>query len=92
MMSEPICNRCVHHDICDAYTGEDTITFFPYNEDCTYFDDVRNYQRSCNKLRCEVKDCINNVNGYCDTDSYVTIQEDGTCDSMLIRSGDKEDE
>ena len=37
-------------------------------------------------MRCEVKDCINNLNGYCDIDSYVTIQDDGTCDSMFINS------
>ena len=43
-------------------------------------------------MRCEVKDCINNVNGYCDTENYITIQEDGSCDSMVVPLGDKEDE
>ena len=36
-MAEAICKRCIHHDICDAYTGEETVTFFPYNEDCKHF-------------------------------------------------------
>ena len=44
-MAEAICKRCIHHDICDSYSGEEIITFFPYNEDCEYFDDVKNYSK-----------------------------------------------
>ena len=36
-MAEPICKRCIHHDICESYSDFDIITFFPYNEDCEYF-------------------------------------------------------
>lgn len=43
-------------------------------------------------MYCNVNDCKNNTNGYCDIANYIIIQEDGTCDSMLITSGDKEDE
>ena len=42
-MAEAICKRCIHHDICDAYTGEETVNFFPYNKDCDYFDDKSDY-------------------------------------------------
>ena len=42
MMAEYIereahCKRCIHHDICDSYSGFDVVTFFPHNEDCEYF-------------------------------------------------------
>ena len=38
-MAEAICKRCIHHDVCDSYSGFDIVTFFPYNEDCEYFKD-----------------------------------------------------
>ena len=52
-MAEPICKRCIHHDICGAYTGEETITFFPYNEDCEHFE---NKADVVEVVRC--KDCL----------------------------------
>lgn len=42
-MAEAICKRCIHHDICDAYTGEETVNFFPYNEDCKHFKSRNDY-------------------------------------------------
>ena len=42
-MPEAICKRCIHHDICDSYSGFDIVTFFPYNEDCEYFKSRQDY-------------------------------------------------
>lgn len=39
-MSKPFCENCIHHDICDSYSGLDIVTFFPHNEDCEYFKDA----------------------------------------------------
>ena len=50
MMAEAICKRCIHHDICDSYSGFDIVTFFPYNEDCEYFksrDDYAEVRHGC---------------------------------------------
>lgn len=33
---------------------------------------------------CEVRRCINNKEGYCSVDSYVEIEENGTCSEMCI--------
>ena len=43
-------------------------------------------------MYCRVNGCKNNNDGYCEIASYIIIQEDGTCDNMLIISEDKEDE
>lgn len=36
-MSDAHCKKCIHHDICESYSGLDIVTFFPHNEDCEYF-------------------------------------------------------
>lgn len=35
-------------------------------------------------MRCKVCNCVNNDNGYCCIDDYVTIEEDGTCSELII--------
>lgn len=43
-------------------------------------------------MYCRVSGCKNNNDGYCEIASYIIIQEDGTCDNMIILQGDKEEE
>lgn len=43
-------------------------------------------------MRCYAYNCRNNDDGYCEIDSYITITEDGECDSMLecIKENEKQ--
>lgn len=41
-------------------------------------------------MRCDCVKCENNEDGYCETGSYVRIDENGFCESMLISSDVKE--
>ena len=43
-------------------------------------------------MYCRVNGCKNNNDGYCEIASYIIIQEDSSCDSMVVPLGDKEDE
>lgn len=42
-------------------------------------------------MRCEVLRCMNNKDGYCPLDSYIQIEEDGTCSKMHIALEDLEE-
>lgn len=35
-------------------------------------------------MRCAVKNCLSNEDGYCMDSSYVSIDENGECDQMTI--------
>lgn len=35
-------------------------------------------------MRCAVKNCLSNGEGYCIDSSYVSIDENGECDQMTI--------
>lgn len=37
-------------------------------------------------VRCRVRNCIENDNGYCMCSSYVEIDEDGTCSEITTKS------
>lgn len=39
-------------------------------------------------MRCEVDSCINNSEGYCTCESYISINKDGECDSLEFRTID----
>lgn len=41
-------------------------------------------------MYCKVLKCENNEDGYCCNLNYLTINEDGNCDSMLILSNETE--
>ena len=44
-------------------------------------------------MYCNVKGCKNNSNGYCEIMNYVTINEAGECDDMvIINNQENEDE
>lgn len=34
---------------------------------------------------CDVTDCINNADGYCEIENYIRIDEYGKCDSIEVR-------
>lgn len=36
-MNDAHCKKCIHHDICESYSGLEIITFFPHNKDCKDF-------------------------------------------------------
>ena len=36
-------------------------------------------------MYCSVKGCINNMNGYCDSLNYISIDENGQCEDMIVR-------
>ena len=40
-------------------------------------------------MRCACKGCMYNENGYCVDSSYVSIDENGECDSMVIVSANE---
>ena len=43
-------------------------------------------------MRCAVKNCLSNEDGYCMDSSYVSIDENGECDQMtIIEAEEKED-
>lgn len=43
-------------------------------------------------MRCAVKNCLSNEDGYCMDSSYVSIDENGECDQMtIIEAKEKED-
>lgn len=43
-------------------------------------------------MRCAVKNCLSNEDGYCMDSSYVSIDENGECDQMpIIEADNKED-
>lgn len=43
-------------------------------------------------MRCEVLNCMSNEDGYCPLDSYIRIEEDGTCSEMHILIEEDENE
>lgn len=42
-------------------------------------------------MYCEVRDCVSNMDGTCSNDLYVSIDADGTCDSINIKSKDSDE-
>lgn len=41
-------------------------------------------------MTCYVYQCENNEQGECSCQNYITIQKDGTCDSMLVKETNNE--
>lgn len=41
-------------------------------------------------MRCDCKKCISNEDGYCLDSSYVTIDENGECNQMVIIEAEEE--
>ena len=42
-------------------------------------------------MRCAVRNCLSNEDGYCIDSSYVSIDENGECDLIVIREEEEID-
>ncbi len=73
------------------FTGHKCVKLTCY--DCSLYKikQQNNFSEGKYFMRCAVRNCLSNEDGYCMDSSYVSIDENGECDLIVIREEEEED-